>query len=85
MVGTDWLDLKKEIRIIENIFITKDGNYKIYDFSSSKKGPFPSKLSADTIRDSQMRTSVQYRSPELEDLSLSNPISTKYDIFSLGV
>lgn len=70
---------------IENIFITKEGNYKIYDFSSCKIGPFPKKLTADAIRDSQIRTSQQYRSPELEDTNMNNPISPKQDIFSLGV
>jgi serine/threonine protein kinase len=44
--------IHRDIRM-ENVFISKDGTTKIFDFTAAKQGPFPSRLTADDVRDAQ--------------------------------
>lgn len=73
---------------IENVLICADGTFKLCDFGSVSpvlrppRTPQEFKLLDDDI---QHHTTVQYRSPEMLDLTRGLPIDEKSDIWALGV
>lgn len=73
---------------IENVLITGDGTFKLCDFGSVSpvlrppKTPQEFKILDDDI---QHHTTVQYRSPEMLDITQNHPIDEKSDIWALGI
>ena len=73
---------------IENVLISNDGCYKLCDFGSCTE-PRAAATNAQERRaleeDIQKNTTIQYRSPEMVDVSRRLPIDEKSDIWALGV
>ena len=73
---------------IENVLIAGDGCYKLCDFGSCT-APRPAATNSAERRqleeDIQKNTTIQYRSPEMVDVSRGQPIDEKSDIWALGV
>ncbi|BFZ55827.1 Ark- serine/threonine protein kinase [Savitreella phatthalungensis] len=73
---------------IENVLISSPDCYKLCDFGSCCE-PKPAAGTSDERRlledDIQRNTTIQYRSPEMIDLSRRLPIDEKSDIWALGV
>ena len=76
---------------VENVLISKSGSsviYKLCDFGSTAP-PRPAATNAVEGRlieeDVQKHTTLQYRSPEMIDVYLKQPIDEKSDIWALGV
>ena len=73
---------------IENVLLTGDGTYKLCDFGSVSpvlrvpNTPQEFKILDDDI---QHHTTMQYRSPEMIDITQGYPINEKSDIWALGV
>lgn len=73
---------------IENVLISGDGCYKLCDFGSCTE-PRAAATNSQERRaleeDIQKNTTIQYRSPEMVDVTRSLPIDEKSDIWALGV
>lgn len=73
---------------IENVLISGNGDYKLCDFGSCTE-PRAAATNSQERRaleeDIQKNTTIQYRSPEMVDVSRRLPIDEKSDIWALGV
>lgn len=73
---------------IENVLISGDGVFKLCDFGSASPILRPPRNAQEyqmLEHDLQNRTTVQYRSPEMVDISRGFPIDEKSDIWAFGV
>lgn len=73
---------------IENVLIAKDGTFKLCDFGSVSPVLRPPKTPQELSileNDINHQTTVQYRAPEMINMSQGHPINEKSDIWALGV
>ncbi|CAL9729995.1 actin-regulating kinase 1 [Monosporozyma unispora] len=73
---------------IENVLISRDGEFKLCDFGSvcgRIRNPNNPQEFAYVQHDIMKNTTAQYRSPEMIDLNRGLPIDEKSDIWALGV
>lgn len=73
---------------IENVLISGDGVFKLCDFGSASPVLRPPRNAQEyqiLENDIQNRTTMQYRSPEMVDLTRGFPIDEKSDIWAFGV
>lgn len=73
---------------IENVLISSDGVFKLCDFGSASPVLRPPRTTQEyqiLEHDIQNRTTMQYRSPEMVDISRGFPIDEKSDIWAFGV
>lgn len=73
---------------IENVLISSDGVFKLCDFGSVSPVLRPPRNAQEfqiLEHDIQNRTTMQYRSPEMVDLTRGFPIDEKSDIWAFGV
>lgn len=73
---------------IENVLISGDGVFKLCDFGSASPVLRPPRNAQEfqiLEHDIQNRTTMQYRSPEMVDLTRGFPIDEKSDIWAFGV
>lgn len=73
---------------IENVLISGNGDYKLCDFGSCTVPKAAATTTQERLaleEDIQKNTTIQYRSPEMVDVSRRLPIDEKSDIWALGV
>lgn len=71
---------------VENILRSEDGNYVLCDFgSATAKVLDPEKMGITTVEEEIRKyTTLSYRSPEMVDLYMGKPLTSKLDIWALG-
>lgn len=73
---------------VENVLISDDGIFKLCDFGSASPVLRPPRNAQEfqiLHHDIQNHTTMQYRSPEMVDLTRAFPIDEKSDIWAFGV
>ena len=72
---------------VENILKSDDGNYVLCDFgSATAKVLDPNKMGITSVEEEMKKyTTLSYRSPEMIDLYSGKPLTSKLDIWALGV
>ena len=72
---------------MENILKSDDGNYVLCDFgSATAKVLDPNKMGITSVEEEMKKyTTLSYRSPEMIDLYSGKPLTSKLDIWALGV